>query len=291
MDELFGLSRFVLTLLIFVPIERLFAARPQKIFRRGLLTDMAFQFLNGWLIIVGVIAVVTMAIVVNQSILPSVVKQAIDRLPYLVQFVLVILIGDLGVYWTHRILHAVPAMWHIHAVHHAVEELDWLAAVHQHPLDVVFMKAGSLFPLFALGFSSEAIGTYILVYYWQAYLVHANVRLNYGPLRYILVSPEFHHWHHSSEMEARDKNFAGMFSFYDLLFGSVYLPKGQKPKTFGVDRAMPSGYLALLAHPFLEWKSRQRCGDPVGREVEEDLNSDIKPARLLSSKDRDHLPQ
>src|SRR5436305_3598667 len=144
-------------------------------------------------------------------------------------------------------------MWHNHAVHHAVEELDWLAAVHQHPLDVVFMKAGSLFPLFALGFSSEAIGSYILVYYWQAYLVHANVRLNYGPLRYILVSPEFHHWHHSSEMEARDKNFAGMFSFYDLLFGSVYLPKGQKPKTFGVDRAMPSGYLALLAHPFFEW--------------------------------------
>ena len=76
MDELFGLSRFVLTLLIFVPIERLFAARPQKIFRRGLLTDMAFQFLNGWLIIVGVIAIVTMAIVVNQSILPSVATSA-----------------------------------------------------------------------------------------------------------------------------------------------------------------------------------------------------------------------
>ncbi|WP_338831758.1 sterol desaturase family protein [Bradyrhizobium sp. 27S5] len=265
MDELFGLSRFLLTLLIFVPIERLFAARRQKIFRRGLLTDMAFQFLNGWLIIVGVIAIVTMAIVVNQSVLPSVVKQTIDGLPYLVQVVLVILIGDFGVYWTHRILHAVPAMWHIHAVHHAVEELDWLAAVHQHPLDVVFMKAGSLFPLFALGFSSEAIGTYFLVYYWQAYLVHANVRLNYGPLRYVLVSPEFHHWHHSSEMEARDKNFAGMFSFYDLLFGSVYLPKGQKPKTFGVDHPMPSGYLALLAHPFLEWKSRQRRGDPSGR--------------------------
>lgn len=265
MDELFGLSRFLLTLLIFVPIERLFAARPQKIFRRGLPTDMAFQFLNGWLIIVGVIAAVTMAIVVNQSVLPSVIKQTIDGLPYLVQVVLVILIGDLGVYWTHRILHAVPAMWHIHAVHHAVEELDWLAAVHQHPLDVIFMKAGSLFPLFALGFSSEAIGTYILVYYWQAYLVHANVRLNYGPLRYVLVSPEFHHWHHSSEMEARDKNFAGMFSFYDLLFGSVYLPKGQKPKTFGVDHPMPSGYFALLAHPFLEWKARQRCGDPAGR--------------------------
>ena len=194
MNELFGLSKFLLTLLIFVPIERLFAARPQKIFRRGLLTDLAFQFVNGWLVLVGVIVIVAMAIVVNQSVLPSAVKQAIDGLPYLVQVVLVVLIGDLGVYWTHRILHVVPAMWHIHAVHHAVEELDWLAAVHQHPLDVIFMKAGSLFPLFALGFSTEAIGTYFLVYYWQSYLIHANVRLNYGPLRYVLVSPEFHHW-------------------------------------------------------------------------------------------------
>jgi sterol desaturase/sphingolipid hydroxylase (fatty acid hydroxylase superfamily) len=258
MDELFGLSKFLLALLIFVPIERSFAARPQKIFRRGLLTDIAFQFLNVWLIMVGVIVIVAMAIVVNQSVLPSPVKQAIDGLPYLVQAVLVILIGDLGVYWTHRILHAVPAMWHIHAVHHAVEELDWLAAVHQHPLDVIFMKAGSLFPLFAIGFSTEAIGTYFLVYYWQAYLVHANVRLNYGPLRYVLVSPEFHHWHHSSEMEARDKNFAGMFSFYDFLFGSVYLPKGQKPKTFGVDNPMPSNYLALLAYPFVAWALKHK---------------------------------
>ncbi|MGX1362286.1 sterol desaturase family protein [Bradyrhizobium elkanii] len=270
MDELFGLSRFLLTLLIFVPIERLFAARPQQLFRRGLLTDMAFQFVNGWLIMVGVVVVVTMAVLVNQSLLPSAVKQAIDGLPYLVQAVLVILIGDLGVYWTHRILHAVPAMWQIHAVHHAVEELDWLAAVHQHPLDVAFMKAGSLFPLFALGFSTEAIGTYILVYYWQAYLVHANVRLNYGPLRYILVSPEFHHWHHSSEKEARDKNFAGMISFYDWLFGSVYLPKGQRPKTFGVDNPMPSNYLALLAYPFVAWASKRKR-DAESREITKTL--------------------
>jgi sterol desaturase/sphingolipid hydroxylase (fatty acid hydroxylase superfamily) len=264
MGDRFGLSQLLLTLLIFVPFERLFAARPQKIFRRGLLTDFAFLFFNAWLVMVGLIVIITVAILVNQSILPSAVKQAIGDLPYLVQAALVIVIGDLGVYWTHRILHVVPVMWHIHAVHHAVEELDWLAAVHQHPLDVIFMKAGSLFPLFALGFSSEAIDTYLLVYYWQAYLVHANVRLNYGPLRYVLVSPEFHHWHHSSEIEARDKNFAGMFSFYDLLFGTVFVSKGQKPKTFGVDNPMPTNYLALLAYPFVVWASKHKRDDPSG---------------------------
>ncbi|MCC8962557.1 sterol desaturase family protein [Bradyrhizobium sp. Pear76] len=268
MRELFAQYQLLLTILIFVPFELLFAARPQKIFRRGLLTDMAFLFINGWLVFAGVTAILAVATLVNQWILPSAVKQAVGDLPYLVQVLIAILIGDLGVYWTHRTLHAVPAMWHIHAVHHAVEELDWLAAVHQHPLDVTFMKAGSLFPLVALGFSAEAIGTYLALYYWQTWLTHANVRLSYGPLRHVLVSPEFHHWHHSSEREARDKNFAGLFSFYDVLFGSVYLPQGQKPKTFGVDEPMPSRYLPLLAHPFVVWASKHKRDDPSGTQAQ-----------------------
>ncbi|NEU96660.1 sterol desaturase family protein [Bradyrhizobium uaiense] len=96
----------------------------------------------------------------------------------------------------------------------------------------------------------------------QAWLVHANIRLNYGPLRHVLVSPEFHHWHHSSETAARDKNFAGLFSFCDVLFGTAYLPKGQDPKAFGVDYPMPSSYLALLAYPFVVWTSKHKRNDP-----------------------------
>ncbi|GKQ55539.1 fatty acid hydroxylase [Bradyrhizobium sp. Ce-3] len=262
MRELFGQYQLLLTILIFVPFEQIFAARPQKILRRGLLTDMAFLFLNGWLVLVGVTAVLAVATLINQSIMPSAVKPAIGDIPYVVQVLIAILIGDLGVYWTHRVLHAVPAMWHIHAVHHAIEDLDWLAAVHQHPLDLTFMKAGSLFPLVAFGFSTEAVGAYLAIYYWQSWLTHANVRVSYGPLRHVLVSPEFHHWHHSSELEARDKNFAGLFSFYDVLFGSIHLPKGRKPKTFGVDHPMPSGYPALLAYPFKVWASKQKRDDP-----------------------------
>ncbi|MHC1949556.1 sterol desaturase family protein [Bradyrhizobium sp. UFLA06-06] len=265
--------QLLLAPLIFVPFEQLFAARRQKIFRRGLSTDMAFLFLNGWLVFVGVTAIIAVATLVNQSILPSPVKQAVSDLPYWAQALIAIVIGDLGIYWTHRILHVVPAMWRIHAVHHAVEELDWLAAIHQHPLDVTFMKVGSLFPLFALGFSAEAIGTYLAIYYWQSWLAHANVRLGYGPLRRILVSPEFHHWHHSSEREARDKNYAGLFSFYDVLFGSLYLPEGQKPTAFGVDHPMPTSYLTLLAYPFIAWASMLKRDDssstrhPVGAEA------------------------
>ena len=277
MRDLSGLNQLLLTVLIFVPFERLFAARPQKIFRRGLLTDMAFLFINGWLVLIGVIVIMTGAALVNRSILPAAVTQAIDDLPYLVQVPIVILIADLGIYWTHRILHVVPAMWQIHSVYHAVEVLDWLAAIHQHPLDVIFMKAGALFPLYALGFSTEAIATYLLVYYWQTWLVHAHVRLGSGPLRRILVSPEFHHWHHSSEAEARDRNFAGLFSFYDVLFGSAYLPKEKKPKTFGIDHPMPSNYLALLAYPFIAWTAKHQRSDPSA--IQPQMSNGGEPAQ------------
>src|SRR5678815_2727623 len=99
MRDLSGLNQLLLTVLIFVPFERLFAARPQKIFRRGLLTDMAFLFINGWLVLIGVIVIMTGAALVNRSILPAAVTQAIDDLPYLVQVPIVILIADLGIYW------------------------------------------------------------------------------------------------------------------------------------------------------------------------------------------------
>jgi sterol desaturase/sphingolipid hydroxylase (fatty acid hydroxylase superfamily) len=106
-------------------------------------------------------------------------------------------------------------------------------------------------PLLLLGFSTEAIAAYSLVYFWQAHLIHANIRLNYRPLRYVFVSPAFRHWHHSREQEARDKNFAGCFAFFDLIFASLYLPKARKPDLYGIDSPMPEGYLSLFAHPFL----------------------------------------
>jgi sterol desaturase/sphingolipid hydroxylase (fatty acid hydroxylase superfamily) len=258
-----GLTIILVTFLVFVPIERLFAARPQKFFRSGLPTDLIFLFFNGWLVKIGLVGFMTAGVLASTWIVPASLKDAVHGLSFWVQLPLVVLLADLGVYWTHRALHASPTLWRIHAVHHAVEEMDWLAAVHQHPLDAIFMKGGSLFPVLALGFSEAAIGAYIFLYYWQSYLVHANIRGNYGPLRYVLVSPEFHHWHHSREHEARDKNFASCFAFIDALFGSLHLPKGLKPETFGVDHPMPKSYPSLVAYPFVAWLSARSNAEKI----------------------------
>jgi sterol desaturase/sphingolipid hydroxylase (fatty acid hydroxylase superfamily) len=89
-----------------------------------------------------------------------------------------------------------------------------------------------------------------VLYQWQSVLIHSNVRIGFGPLRFLFASPEFHHWHHSSQREARDRNFAGQLSFLDALFGSLHFPRGETPTTYGLDRPMPQRYVPQLLYPF-----------------------------------------
>ena len=80
--------------------------------------------------------------------------------------------------------------------------------------------------------------------------MHSNIALPLGPLRWLAASPEFHHWHHSKDAAARDKNFAGQLPVIDVIFGTHHMPKGKSPKLYGIDEPMPSRYAAQLVYPF-----------------------------------------
>ena len=56
--------------------------------------------------------------------------------------------------------------------------------------------------------------------------MHANVPWTFGPLRYAIASPAFHRWHHATEEEGLSRNFAGLFPFFDLVFGTFHMPRG-----------------------------------------------------------------
>src|SRR5215211_137602 len=210
MDPLEFFKTILFTCVVFVPLERLFALRPeQKVFRLGWQTDMLYLFLNGALIKLGLLAIIVGAFFGARSVIPSSLQLAVAEQPYWLQLVEVLVLADLGFYWVHRSFHAVPWMWKFHQIHHSIEELDWLAGARVHPFDQIVTKGVSLLPVVAFGFSDIVIGLYALLYQWQSVLIHANVRIGFGPLRWLFASPQFHHWHHSNDREARDKNFAG----------------------------------------------------------------------------------
>jgi sterol desaturase/sphingolipid hydroxylase (fatty acid hydroxylase superfamily) len=78
---------------------------------------------------------------------------------------------------------------------------------------------------------------------------HANVRLRFPVLRWVINTPEWHHWHHAIDDEARDKNFG--LPLVDKVFGTAYLPKEKRPVGFGIHDPVPQvGYLKHLAYPF-----------------------------------------
>jgi len=235
-----------LLFLVFVPLERLFALRPQKVFRKGLLTDLTHFVVNNVLVTVATLALVVVAAI------PLFWVRRLDLqgdLPTGAPVPLAIVLVFVGQYWGHRLTHTVPFLWRFHAVHHSIEQMDWVAAGRLHPLDSGFTQAFTVMPLFLLGYGGGVFAGAAVFVTLLAIFQHANVRLRFPVVRWIVPTPEWHHWHHAIDDEARDKNFG--LPVVDKLFGTAHLPKGRRPTGFGTHDPVPAtGYLAHLAYPF-----------------------------------------
>ena len=248
--QLLDFKLFLLSALIFVPFEWLFAARRQGTFRNLWQQDLIYVFVNGIVIRLGLFALFTSAFAAGPLLVPQDWHQRIAAQPLWLQVIAVLLIADLIFYLLHRLFHAVPALWRLHAIHHSIEEMDWLAAHRIHPIDQIVTKGASLVPCFALGFSDAAIAIYAIIYHWHTLLLHANVRLGWGPLGWLFTSPNFHHWHHCRDEEAWDRNFGTQIALWDFLVGTAHLPKRRTAERFGIGEVVPAGYGAQLLHPF-----------------------------------------
>ncbi|GAA0248357.1 sterol desaturase family protein [Rhodanobacter caeni] len=251
-----GLDWFILDLLgstlIFVVIEKLFPLyRGQAIFRKEWQTDLKHFAVNHF--IVG-LALLTVNFLLHHMfgwLVSSDFQQAVQHIPFLPQLLLCVLVADLAQYWTHRAYHEVPFLWRFHAVHHSVKTMDWLAGSRQHMLELIFTRVCVLAPLYILGFSEAVMNGYILIVGFQAVFNHANVHLPWGPLKYLVVTPDFHHWHHASDDEAIDRNYAAHYAFLDYLFGTAVKSKNQFPERYGVvGDYMPDGFVKQQLFPF-----------------------------------------
>jgi sterol desaturase/sphingolipid hydroxylase (fatty acid hydroxylase superfamily) len=239
---------------VFVPFERLAAAHPeQPIFRRGWAVDAVTGLMNAALLY-GVLMIALGAIDVAAAAAAPQLRLWIEAGPIWAQAIFALIVGDLGVYASHRLAHTIPWLWRFHAVHHSAEEMDWLVGFSFHPIDLLILRVASLGPLVALHVTPAAIAIFVTVSGWQAWLVHANVRMPYGPLRWLVVSPEFHHWHHSAEREAYDKNFASLVASWDVLFGTVHLPRDSQPQHYGIKDRVPRSWRERMTYPFRRGK-------------------------------------
>lgn len=251
-----GLDWFILDLLgstlIFIVLEKLFPLyRNQLVFRKEWQTDLKHFAVNHFL--VGLI-LLTVNFVIHHAfgwLVDHDFQLAVQRIWFIPQLLLCILVADLAQYWTHRAYHEIPYLWKFHAVHHSTKTMDWLAGSRQHVFEIIATRVLVLAPLFVLGFSEAVINTYIIIVGFQAVLNHANVHFPWGPLRYLIVTPDFHHWHHSADDEAIDRNYAAHYAFLDYLFGTAVKSEKRLPEKYGVvGDYMPDGFVNQQLFPF-----------------------------------------
>jgi sterol desaturase/sphingolipid hydroxylase (fatty acid hydroxylase superfamily) len=239
----------VVLAIIFIPLERLFALRPRRMLRAGWRTDVVHYLINGAALKVGTVVAVAVVGTVLRAFVPAPFRTAIAASPGWAQIVAALAIATVGGYAGHRAAHEVPLLWRFHRVHHSIREMDWLAASHLHPLDQIFIRSAAVLPLYALGFGRMSLGAFVVLTTLQAIFIHANVRLTFGPLRWVIATPQFHHWHHARERRAYNSNYAGEFPAVDALFGTLYLPAHGWPARYGIDDSEPAGYLRQLVWP------------------------------------------
>lgn len=179
-------------------------------------------------------------------------KGIIDKAPLALQFIAAIFLIDLAQYLRHRLTHWL--LWSCHATHHSAVELR--ASVHWrvHPVDMLFIAAFDTVFLYILGFGGGVIALSQIFMSLHNMWLHANLNVDYGPLRKVLVSPNYHKWHHAKEKGAIDKNFADLFVFLDLLGGTHYYPHQRRPEAYGVhdiaeDAPLHRHFIGAMIYP------------------------------------------
>jgi sterol desaturase/sphingolipid hydroxylase (fatty acid hydroxylase superfamily) len=177
------------------------------------------------------------------------VQSTVRYIPLLLQVALIILCADFCLYWEHRLYHEVRVLWPVHAVHHSVESMDWLAGSRGHFIQVFSERAMVMVPLYLLGVDKAALDIYVSFAALQAILIHCNLGIPFGPFKYVFVTPQFHHWHHSSEKPAIDTNYSAHTVLFDRLFGTYHMPFEHWPADYGTTVRLPRTYIGQLLYP------------------------------------------
>ncbi len=246
---------FLGSTIIFTTLEKLFPKyRDQAILRREWGLDL-FYFVFNHLIVSVVLLFGNYVTSQFDWAVSETLQSGIRSMPIIAQAIVLLICADFVLYWEHRIFHEVPKLWRVHAVHHSVETMDWLAGSRGHVIQVFVERSVVMIPLYLIGADKAALDIYVTFGALQAILIHCNLGIAFGPLKYILVTPQYHHWHHSSERPALDTNYSAHTPLFDRLFNTYHMPTEHWPAEYGTTQRLPRTYFGQLLYPF-KWRKK-----------------------------------
>ena len=251
----------VLSLLV---LERVHPYQEEWLHSHGdVRTDLIHNLVNFW-----IPEVYTVAFVGGLTAAASWLSNAVgadlwpSQWPLFAQLLLALLIGEVGTYWIHRLMHEHEFLWRFHAAHHSAPRLYWLNAGRFHPIDLFAQQFLAVTPLVLLGADTRVIALHTLFTAVHGMFQHANLDIRLGPLNWFFSMAELHRWHHSKHLEEANTNYGANIILWDIVFGSRFLPSDRlPPKEIGIEALpeFPRGYWAHLLSP-VRWKQVQETG-------------------------------
>ncbi len=243
------LALLAVLFVLVVPFERLFPRHQQPFRRQRLLQDVGYALAQPAFAAVGVFVG---AIIGALSLfwLPGLATRPIvESLSPFTQTIVAFVIFDFLIYWAHRWSHEIPLLWRFHALHHSIERMDWVSAFRNHPIDGIILAPPVAF-LIGAGVPLETTGALAVLQALVGIFLHANVRWRLRPLQRLIITPEFHHWHHANDTEAINSNYSVFLPLWDIIFGTWFMPEDRRPERYGIDEYVPPTMVGQLAHPF-----------------------------------------
>lgn len=202
--------------------------------------------------------------------------------PPLVAIVGTVIFMDFIIYLQHVMVHAVPALWRLHRVHHADLDYDVTTGLRFHPIEIVLSMLIKFATIIVIGAPVVAVIIFEIILNAMAMFNHANIGLPKAIdtfLRWFVVTPDMHRVHHSVEDDEANSNFGFNLTWWDRLFGTYKLePRtGHQSMIIGIHRFnMPKQVAWLPGMLVLPFKgkissyaiNRRNWTDEVGHEPE-----------------------
>jgi sterol desaturase/sphingolipid hydroxylase (fatty acid hydroxylase superfamily) len=259
-DQNYFYGLIIVSLLVW-GLEMMFPWRKgQSLIRKDFWLDGFYMFFNFFIfsiVISGVYAIIEMLCVSNGLTINSISLLSVNSLPNWAFMLVFFILNDFVQWFTHVMLHKFPVLWRFHKVHHSVQEMGFAAHLRYHWMENIFYKPLKTFAVMIL-VGAEPEHAFFLHFFTIiiGHLNHANVRITWGPLKYVFNNSVMHLYHHAKVLpndRAKGVNFAISLSVWDYLFKTNYIPQdkeGDYDLGFEGIENYPKGFFRQLVSGF-----------------------------------------
>ncbi|WP_298479981.1 sterol desaturase family protein [uncultured Maribacter sp.] len=257
---------FVISLIVWV-LEIVFPWRKkQSIFRKDFWLDAFYMFFNFFVFSIVISGFYTIIELLFSEIgigIQSLSLINLEALSVWFQLLIFFIILDFVQWFTHVLLHKFPLLWEFHKIHHSVKEMGFAAHLRYHWMENILYKPLKTIGVMLLGgFEPEQA---FIVHFFAitiGHLNHSNIKITWGPLKYILNNPVMHLYHHAYTIP-KDRfgvNFGISLSLWDYIFLTNYIPESEGEITLGFegDEKVPSSFLSQLTFGFRKEKEKNK---------------------------------